>query len=272
MVELLDSTQDPQAALLTNRLFFRDSTFLNTYLYGIDKPPLVPGKSYAWRVRVVANDNGDFNAITFQNDGYSLAGVFKYSADCKAPTMVAANDIDGSSATISWASVPTYSVFNIFYYPYASGSTSSKTVNLTNSSDWQYFLAGLPSNTDIAIIVQAVCDNGKTASAQLYRFTTLDSTKNNIKRSAINASCGTPAPKKTLATALLPALKEKDVLTISDFPIVVNGDVTGQNGIFSGTGVAEIWMGKTLKIPVSFTRIKVSSNYEVLEGTITPNN
>jgi hypothetical protein len=265
LIELLDKSQNPQSAFLTTAPIFTDSTFLNRYIYGPDLPPLIPGKSYAWRVQAKSSDNGGNQTQSFRNQGYSNIASFNYYAACKSPTMLQAGEIDKESAGISWMAPSGYENFLFSYRP--KGTDKWTDITLTANSDNNYGLTMLAATTTYEIKVQSVCDNGVYASSMVKEFTTTDKAG---ARKKIEANCGQQPPVKQHAAALLDKLQAKDMITSGDFTIEVGEGVTGQNGYFSGKGIIELWIGKTFRIPVSFEKIKINKDYEVLEGKVIP--
>lgn len=268
LVELFDNKQNPQSAFLTNKPIYVDSGFQNTLLYGPDFPPLIPGKTYVWRIQAKTIDNGGFSISNFENHGYSNYASFNYYADCKTATMVDAEDITKNSASITWASLPDYTNFTVSYRK--KGDKTWKDYTAKGISDYTYAISGLAQMTTYEIKVKTLCDNNKDATSNIKEFktTNLDAPPSSTKK--INASCGSKPPTKTLKKDLLNALKDRDQIKAGDFMVEVS-DVTGSNGIFSGKGVAEIWIGKPFKINVAFDKIKVNKDFEVIEGQITPN-
>ena len=85
----------------------------------------------------------------------------------------------------------------------------------------------------------------------------------------LNASCGQIPPVKTYSQVLLSELHENDIITANDFSILITGQITGTKGVFSGKGLIDVWIGKEFKLPVSFQRIKINKNYELIEGEIS---
>ena len=267
MVEMFDNTQNPQSAFLTNPIFYTDSTFNNSLIYGADLPALLTGKTYAWRVKAQSFDNGGFQISNFENGGYSNISSFKYFAECKAPTMLQAKDIDKTSATIEWDAMPDYSNFIFSYRKKGEGNWKDFTLNRITEN--LYNLNGLAALTSYEVKVKTVCDNGNKTESSIKEFKTTNTEIPN-KVVKINASCGKKPDLPKTTNDLLAVLKPKDIIKAGDYTIEVDNGVTGQNGVFNGTGIVEIWIGKTFKIPVSFNQLKVNKKYEVTDGKLTP--
>ncbi|MBS4044647.1 MAG: fibronectin type III domain-containing protein [Chitinophagaceae bacterium] len=267
LVELFDNTQNPLLAFLTNPIFFTDSTFSNTYIYGPDKPALLTGKTYAWRVKAASYDNGGFQVSNFENNGYSTIFSFKYFAECKAPTMLQVKDIDKTSATVQWDALPEYA--NFIFHHRKKGDGNWKETTLSGVTENIFYLTNLIGVTTYEVKVSSLCSGTSKTESTIKEFKTTNVEQPN-KVVKVNATCGKKPDLPKLSTDLLASLKANDIIKVADYSIVVDNGVTGQNGIFKGTGVAEIWIGKTVKIPVSFNQIKINKKYEVTDGVIIP--
>lgn len=263
LIELLDKTQNAQSAFITNRPIFTDSTLFTRYVYGPDLPPLIPGKAYAWRVQAKSFDYGGNQVETFRYQGYSNVASFFYTAPCKQPGLVKAENIDRESADIMWTSLQGYDNFLLQYRK--KGTDAWQNFSVTNSGT-QYSLAGLLATTSYEVQVKAICPNNLEAVSSLYTFTTTD--KEAGKK--ISASCGKKPETKQLSEVLLAKLQPKDVFTVGDYTVEVSEGVSGSNGYFTGKGIIEVWLGKAFKMPVSFERIKINKDYQVLDGKVVP--
>lgn len=268
LIELLTDEQDPNSAFLTTKPIFIDSTFDTKLNYNSNYPPLMPGRKYAWRIKAKTYDNGGFDLSFFLNNGYSNVSIFKYRVDCKSPTMLSVSEISKSDAYITWASMPEYENF-VFSYR-KKGDLSWKDFNLKGLLDPQYSLAGLSQSTPYEIKVTTVCDDGSFAESFIKEFMTsnLNTVSNEqavIKR--INASCGSLPPNRVPNKTLLQTLNVSENITSGDFTVQVT-EVNGQNGIFTGKGVIELWISKLVKMNVLFDKITINSNHEIIEGKI----
>lgn len=263
LIELLDNTQNPQSAFLTNKPVYTDSTSLTRYIYGADLPPLIPGKSYAWRVQAKSFDYGGTQTESFRNQGYSNIASFRYYAECKAPSLIQAENIDRESADINWIAPAGYENYVFLYRP--KGTDAWQEVSLTRNTESTYYLPGLQAKTAYEVKVKSLCDNNVEATSIVKEFTTTDKTA----AKKVNAVCGQQPVARVKSAVLLEKLQAKEVIMSGDFSIVLS-EVTGQSGYFSGKGVLEMWLGKVFRVPVSFERIKINKDYEVLEGNVIP--
>ena len=87
-------------------------------------------------------------------------------------------------------------------------------------------------------------------------------------QSLINAVCGKLPENTTLSQTLLSSLNVNDVIQAGDFNIIIKTGVTGANGIFTGTGIIDMWIGKVFKATVSFENIKINQDKKLIDGYI----
>lgn len=269
LVELLNNNQDPTSAFLTTKPFFTDSTFSNRYIYGADYPPLITGKVYAWRVQAKTVDNGGDLISNFENQGYSNFASFNYFATCKSVSELSVDNITKSTADISWAEMPEYSNFVLSFRK--KGDVEWKNISLKAANNPSQSLSNLLPLNSYQVKVKTLCNDGSSAESIIKEFktTNLDITATAINK--VNASCGTRPPKKDKKTDLIDALKQQDIIIAGDYSILIS-EITGQNGIFSGKGTVDVWLGKPFKMNVAFRNIKVNTDREVIEGKINPSN
>ncbi len=80
MVEVYPVNKNPNQAIesATDPVFFRKKVSFNTYVYNLADPKLLPGKTYAWRVRALSKQGKKHN---FKNNGYSTACKFLYESN-----------------------------------------------------------------------------------------------------------------------------------------------------------------------------------------------
>jgi len=268
LIELLNNAQDPTSAFLTTKPFFKDSTFTNRYNYGPENPPLLTGKIYAWRILAKTNDNGGSLISNFENNGYSNFASFSYFAACKSPSELSADNITKSTADISWANMPDYSNFQFSYRK--KGEQVWKDIMLKGINESNKSISDLLPLTTYQVKVKTLCNDGSNAESIIKEFKT-SNLDNATALKKVNANCGTRPPKKDKKTDLIATLKEQDIIMVGDYSIQIT-EITGQNGIFSGKGTVDVWLGKALKMTVAFRNIKINTDREVIDGKINPNN
>jgi len=273
LVQMLDATQNPQIAFINNPIYFTDSTFSTTYLYGAKNPPLLPEKKYAWRIQAIPYDYGGFINTNFSNNGYSNIYSFGYNTPCKVPSQLVISGLDSAKAEVEWTS---FTENQSFVVSIRKGNTGPWTdlSSIAPNAEERYQMTNLISNTMYQVVVKGVCNSGITVVSDPLEFKTnnpglISATNNSNTTVKINASCGQIPPVKTYSQVLLSELHENDIITANDFSILITGQITGTKGVFSGKGLIDVWIGKEFKLPVSFQRIKINKNYELIEGEIS---
>jgi hypothetical protein len=84
ITEITDINISPEQAFASGQPLFTDSVQITTYLYGPERPQLIAGKRYAWRVQAKAKNGGQQLAM-FRNNGFSEVYWFTYQNNCAAP-------------------------------------------------------------------------------------------------------------------------------------------------------------------------------------------
>ena len=93
-----------QNLFLAQPPYYQTTTLATTLLFGPGQPPLIPGRTYGWRVRAKAKMGFEEVGI-FRNDGYSEIFLFTYGQANRAPTIISARwGIDGQ-AIITWSGI-----------------------------------------------------------------------------------------------------------------------------------------------------------------------
>lgn len=91
-----------QNLFLAQPPYYKTTTTNTTLLFGPGMPPLIPGRTYGFRVRARARMGFDDVGI-FRNDGYSEIFTFTYGEKNRAPSITTARwDVDGK-AVVVWS-------------------------------------------------------------------------------------------------------------------------------------------------------------------------
>lgn len=276
LVEVWDSGMDPQAAFLASRPLYQTTTFANTLLYGPAETPLLPDKTYAWRVRAMITDGISETAV-FKNDGFSEIYHFKYTGACDPPSFLLAEAQNPTSQNILWEGAD-HKQYKIQYRKKSAPGAKEAFVWFENNAyNERTTIYNLEPGTSYEYRVGGMCreSTGFTYS-QINEFTTMI-----VASDTPNYSCGiTPEIVITNQTPL-EALVINDVFTAGDFPVTVKfvgeGNVTapgvgetaqGGNGFYSGWGFITVPYLENTKIKVSFNGIKINSDYQLTEGIV----
>ncbi len=121
---------NPQNLFLSQPPYYRAKTLNTTLLYGPTLPPLIPGRTYGFRVRAKAKQGFEDIGI-FRNDGYSEIFIFQYGEKNRAPRIISAKWDNDGKALITWSGVAQHVRFDFQHkptYPLSkNASNSSKT-------------------------------------------------------------------------------------------------------------------------------------------------
>lgn len=299
--------QTPALAFSSTPLFFTDSTFATTYLYNAANPMFRPEFQYSWRIRAIAEDYGGFTNSVFANNGYSEPRRIYYTRPCVLPTNINIVP-DTNAIDISWSklsdrqSITFYSqlistdaftdnynrthhinVQSVQPVTDTSGDNSSlvgwtSMGTATASSGEHYHIPNLATNATYRIKWKAECQtpashlqapilysaprdvNTRDADSATHVFMTATST--------INAVCGKLPEATNLSQTSLAKLNVNDIITVGDYKIIVQPGVTGSNGIFTGRGIIEMWLGKVFSATVKFENVKINQDYKLIDGYI----
>jgi len=123
-------------------------------------------------------------------------------------------------------------------------------------------VSNLPPGYVYIITIIGNCSNGGSSEV---------STQVDVPFSEDDFYCGlTWDPVDLSSYTLLPGLKYGDEIQASDFTVNVKS-ATGSYGTFSGTGYIKVPYFEQVRVNVSFKSIKVSAEYQMLEGHIDIN-
>jgi hypothetical protein len=99
LCEVWDEDRDINEVLLSTPPLFEGISQNTSFMYGINEPPLVPGRKYALRVQAQAiNDDRD----VFENQGFSQVISFRYGPPCLPPTSVLPQIMSGNTLKLQW--------------------------------------------------------------------------------------------------------------------------------------------------------------------------
>lgn len=258
LAELWDNQMDPQAAFLASRPLYQTNTFATTLLYGPGETPLLPDKTYGWRVRAMVSD-GISETSVFKNNGYSEIYYFTYTGSCAEPEYILAESKNTTTEKILWQGVD-HLRYNVQYRKkdaenaiWFDGGTINEYTTVYN----------LEPGTTYEFRVGGQClDKGPYTYSQIYEFTT---TLTPDEESTYN--CGITPEIIITNQDPLSQLVVNETFTAGDFPVTVK-EVEGANGSFSGWGYIIVPYLQDTKLKVSFDNIRINSDYQLLDGIV----
>uniref|UniRef100_UPI00232A983F fibronectin type III domain-containing protein n=1 Tax=Aquimarina algiphila TaxID=2047982 RepID=UPI00232A983F len=248
------------------------TTFATTLLYGPGETPLLPDKKYAWRVRALVSDGISETSI-FKNNGNSEIYHFVYAGNCAEPGYVLAEAGSSTKERILWQGNG-HIKYNVQYRKknaerakwYDSGTLNEETTlyNLEPGTTYEFRVGG------------QCLENGAFTYSQIYEFSTPGDDQ------TLTYNCGITPELVITNQEPLESLMTNDVFTAGDFPVtvkeIVYGNVTGPtpiggspdggDGIFSGWGYITVPYLQDTKLKVSFTGIRINTDYQLTEGMV----
>ena len=265
---------------------FTDITSNTTYTYGPDKPALIEGARYAWRIKAFDENGRDW----FKNNGYSEVCFFTFGVTGTGgdPTAtpngntdlisgVTATANDTRRGTISWPQTGNYTEYKVYYRK--KGGTNTWFDKET--SDTSINVYDLEPNTQYEARVQGKYNGYWGPYSYIDTMQTVLPTP--------DPACGIPINYGALLSQVpLPAADAKPLifLKVGKFDIWVDSIGPGNSpGIFSGKGsitnipfLAIVQLAGTLAgnqnsgndtgLKVTFNNIFVNINREVTNGEV----
>ncbi|WP_128755186.1 fibronectin type III domain-containing protein [Aquimarina sediminis] len=258
LAEIWDNQMDPQAAFLASRPIYQNNTFATTLLYGPGETPLLPDKTYGWRVRAMVSD-GISETSVFKNNGYSEIYYFTYTGSCAEPEYILAEAKNTTTEKILWQGVD-HLRYNVQYRK----KDTENAIWFDSSTINQYTnIYNLEPGTTYEFRVGGQClDNGPFTYSQIYEFTT---TLAADQESTYN--CGITPEIVITNQDPLETLVVNEVFTAGDFPVTIK-EVTGANGSFSGWGYIVVPYLQDTRLKVSFDGIRINTDYQLLDGVV----
>jgi TANFOR domain-containing protein len=256
ITELQDNAIAPEAAFMSSPPLYSDSTGITTFLYDAAKPPLIPGKRYAWRVQAKAKQGAD-NLAMFKNNGYSEVSWFTYQNNCPLPTGITAT-VQGRRVTIEWQPNPQHLEYRVDYReknnPIAEWFS-------TTTLQSRIMLYDLKAGKQYEYRVGGACEIGRYAYSDLYPFTTAP------ENVSSNPNCGIDPNLPAPVGSPLAMLYAGDTIYAGDFKVVVLRS-QGSNGNFTGEGYMSVSWLAGMNIAVRFTNIGVLADHRLSTGVI----
>ncbi|WP_161635285.1 HNH endonuclease [Aquimarina macrocephali] len=270
LAEIWDTNIDPQAGFLASRPLYQTTTRSTTLLYGPAQTPLLPDKTYGWRIRAIAVD-GINELSLFKNGGYSEVYHFNYTGQCSSPQYILAESNTYNAAQVFWQGVG-HQKYQVQYRKKDGNNSGWFEVNAYNENAK---IQRLEENTTYEYRVGGQCgENGGYTYSRLFEFTT-------TTRGESNFTCGVTPELHIDNQDPLETLVVNDVFTAGEFPITVKrilsgntespdiGEVAqGGNGIFSGWGYITVPYLADTRIKIGFVNVKINTDYELVDGIL----
>lgn len=240
---------------------YRQTTDRTSLIYDGSLPPLEVGLHYAFRVRARGRDRNGHD-IVFSNQGYSEIFDFAYKAYCPPVAQWQIDSVTAYNARIQWTEDPLDCAYRLRYRKaeVADAAWFPTDIPLGENTCRLY---PLEPGTAYECQFQRQCQDGWSETDRTQRFRTLD-------EKPVVLKCGQHPETKTVqpnpAEALAVLRKFDQVKTQSGFVMAID-EVEGGDGYFSGTAHTYIPLLDNTGVKVSFSKIFVNQNYELVSGT-----
>lgn len=250
--EIYPENMDPYQAVRSTRPVFSTIIEQTSYHYSVNEPQLIPGRRYAWRIRV-----SDPEGIArFKENGYSEVWSFKYGMLCETPEPEL-NGVGTKHASIKWSPVQNMDNYTIHYRPKNSSTGDWYTSNTT-------FLEGkisnLRSNTEYVVELSGKCSTQESGRSSRLEFTTDQN---------LEFECGNFEQLANIENKEpLPALLPGDRFMAGDFEVEV-AQVDGSGGTFSGKGFILVPFFNFIKIEADLSGVQINTDYQMYGGSVS---
>lgn len=261
IVEIWDNNVDPQTAFLSQAPIYEETTRRTSLIYGPDKPLLLSGRRYAWRVKAKALQGLEEIGL-FKNQGYSEVFWFSRTASCQVPENISAEPKGTSKINVFWEQEPTiYSEYIIAYRE--SGKANANWFTKRTNSSWATIWDLKPSTT-YEYKVKGKCTYQFSEYSDLQYVTT-----DLVQNEDANYNCGI-VPDAIAISNRNPhtGLNVGDDITAGDFKVTITEIQSQSNGRLTGRGFVAIPYLKFAKFGVSFSNILINTENQLAEGEI----
>lgn len=257
LVEIWDKNIPPEAAFQSSMPLYQTTSRSSSLLYGPGEPALLPGKSYAWRVRAIAQQGADELSL-FKNNGYSEIFWFTLESNCKAPSMVQTSPLSHARAEISWLADMHIEEYEVAYR--LTGNTNNAWFTKKTREN-KIILTALQENANYEVKVGSICSNGETLYTEVKTFTSLMTRKVDL------ADCGIKVDVTIKNREPMPQLVQGSIIYAGDFEIGLI-EVRGGDGRYSGRGYVNIPYLGLLRLAVRFDNIYVNTEGQLVNGRL----
>ncbi|MCV6626765.1 MAG: fibronectin type III domain-containing protein, partial [Cellvibrionaceae bacterium] len=254
--ELWDEQIDPQAAFLASPNLYTATTQATTLLYGPGETPLLPDRTYGWRVRAVVTDGINETGL-FRNNGYSEIFHFTHTTPCEPPRFALAKAKGPFSEQLSWQGDTRYKGYRIrlrkagndHWFQLDSQEPQRRIFHLQENTTYSYQIGGKCSQ------------NGAYTYGAVQSFTTIG------LQDPADYNCGVAPQLEITNQKPLHRLGVNETFTAGDFPVTVQ-ETNGANGRFSGWGYITVPYLADTQLKVVFKNIGINTDYQLTQGQV----
>ncbi|EHQ43863.1 Fibronectin type III domain [Myroides odoratus] len=262
--ELLDPTMDPTFAFEVSRpLYAEDDLRMTTLVYDINKPNLLPGKRYAWRVRAISTSGLGENSV-FKNNGYSEVYSFTYSSTCSAPRFLLSEQQANNRVKIMWQGENSQQRYHVQYRKAGIQDAAWFDLYTVNT---QSMLSHLEPGFTYEFRVGASCQQASYGVEPSFTYSSIQTFYLEAKNNSTTYNCGIVPDLKVTNQQPLGGLVINETFMAGDFPVKVL-EVDGSNGVFSGRGYIVVPYLFDTRIAVEFSNVAINADYQLMRGVV----
>lgn len=253
LVEIYPEGRNPNDAILASNSIYQTTTTTTSLNYSIIEPLLIPGRTYAFRIRAYDIDGRDL----FKNQGYSEVYTFKFGEACKAPENVTGEAPDPDRMKVSWDTQNNHTEYVLRHRKQGSSEWFTEETFLD-----AVMVPGLETSSAYEYQVQARCEFQESEFSPIEKVTTPEIDEDEF-------ACGSDFVPVDISTSplLVPLLPAMTIKT-ADFRIIIKEAKQNQDGTYAGTGWAMIPWFELATVRVKFNNIRINSQLEVFDGRI----
>ena len=241
---------------------YKEEISQTTLVYGPDKPLLELGKTYVCRVQATDADG----RISFKNEGYSSALVFRYGQECLPPQHVTITDITTNGAIANWITDRVHNGFDIEVRETTEGNVSDWYSWKTDQPAHNYNLKMLSPERQYECRIAAICGQRSNGIRSQYSHPVAFKT---LAAGGKEYKCGEAAEiVRPTNRVPWPYLEEGDEITSAGFPVKILSISKNSGGLYSGQCSWRMPLWK-INILCDFTDIAINAEHQLIAGTIT---
>lgn len=251
--EIRPAGRNPNEVIRTSTPIYQTTTDFTTYLYGLAEPALIPGQSYAFRVRAKDKNGRDL----FKNQGYSEVCSFTFGEvnPLEAPTNLRISETSERRTKIDWDLATESTSYSLEYRKV--GNASNKWFT-TETQETTLSITDLEPSTDYEVRIYGKLNAFKSAPSPVETFTTLAP-----REFMCGSVYGAVLPENTnpMLTAMV-----GNIIKVGNFEMKLL-EVSGGDGVFSGYGAVMIpYLGT--RIVSKFINVKINELQELYQGEV----
>ena len=245
---------NPELAVQTLQPIGTIEAYSPTAIWGPDRPMLIPGKKYAYRIQAI-DPTGE---VAFKNNGNSVVRAFTFGTPCSKPVNLSHSEVTIQSAKTAWVPLGGVANFAVEYRP-----TNEEPVN------WRSYevqgnnttLSSLAPATEYKYRVKSVCGSYHSDPTAEKSFTTqpLPNLDNLCTGNAVAPPVGN-AP-------LLNNLESLQVISAGGFLVTI--DEVTRTAPYTFSGKCRIAMPLfSTNVKGTFRNIQVNSLLQLTAGKV----